>query len=137
TFRCSDCKGIQLFCQDCLVHRHLLTPLHHVQHWTGVFFECVTLKQLSLCIQLGHPVGTTCLNPEKAYNNDFVVLDTNEIHEVGLNFCGCNTTQSHLTQLLHARWYPATMLLPKSAATFHVLDHFQMYMFESKGSAFE
>ncbi|KAF9231029.1 hypothetical protein BU15DRAFT_90993 [Melanogaster broomeanus] len=136
-FRCIDCEGTQLFCQHCLVRRHLPTPLHRVEGWTGVFFERVTLKQLGLRIQLGHPVGTSCYNPEKAYNDDFVVLDMNGIHEIGLDFCNCNTAQSHTTQLLRARWYPATTSLPKSATTFRVLDHFQMYTFESKGSAFE
>jgi hypothetical protein len=45
--------------------------------------------------------------------------------------------QTHDIQLLHACWYSATTTNPWTAATFRLLDHFQMYTFESKGSTFE
>lgn len=54
-----------------------------------------------------------------------------------LDFCDCKTAQTHTVQLLCTRWYPAMVMDPWTAATFRVLNHFQMYTFESKGSAFE
>jgi hypothetical protein len=35
------------------------------------------------------------------------------------------------------RWFPATVLQPKSAATFNVLEFFHLLTFESKASGFE
>ena len=71
------------------------------------------------------------------FDNDFIVTDTNGIHEVGLDFCDCGTPQPWFVQLLRFRWWPATTSNPKSAATFRVLKHFQLLSFESKTSAFK
>ncbi|KAG1845339.1 hypothetical protein F4604DRAFT_1688751 [Suillus subluteus] len=61
--------------------------------------------------------GVMCCNPASAFDDDFTVLEINGIHSVTLNF--------------------STTTNPWTAATFHLLDHFQMYTFESKGSAFK
>jgi hypothetical protein len=102
-----------------------------------VHFDQVTLKQLGLRIQLGHPVGEACANPKRAFGNDFVLLDTHGIHAVGVDYCGCETAQKQHVQLLRQRWFPATVASPKTAATFRVLEHFHYLNFESKVSAFE
>ncbi|KAJ7745299.1 hypothetical protein B0H16DRAFT_1462814 [Mycena metata] len=106
-FRCRDCFTDDIFCRTCLVHAHGSTPLHIVEAWTGEFFERTTLKALGLRIQLGHgklnkvrPQHGICTNPRPAVADDFVVLDTNAIHEVTLDFCGCKTAQLHNIQLL-------------------------------------
>jgi len=52
-----------------------------VKKWNGQFFETVTLKSLGLRIQLGHPTGQCCPTPQRAFNDDFVVLDVYGIHE--------------------------------------------------------
>ncbi|KAG1807133.1 uncharacterized protein BJ212DRAFT_1449387 [Suillus subaureus] len=135
--RCRDCEGSQLYCQGCIVIQHTVMPLHHMEIWTGLYFQCISLHDLSHCIQLGHPPGLQCCNPSLAFDDDFVVLEINSIHRVALNFCNCATAQTHNIQLLHACWYPATTTNPWTAAMFQLLDHFQMYTFESKGSAFE
>ncbi|KAG1884133.1 hypothetical protein F4604DRAFT_1677272 [Suillus subluteus] len=108
-----------------------------VEIWTGNYFQHGGLRDLGLHVQLGHPTGVRCCNPSTAFQDDFTVLDTTGIHSIMLDFCNCKTAQTHATQLLHAHWYPATVKNPCTAATFHVLDHFQMYTFESKGSVFE
>ncbi|KAG1846540.1 hypothetical protein F4604DRAFT_1688355 [Suillus subluteus] len=79
--------------------------------WTRNYFQHGGLRDLGLCVQLGHPTGVHCCNPSAAFQDDFTVLDTTGIH--------------------------TTVTNPHTAATFCVLNHFQMYTFESKGSAFE
>ncbi|KAG2123716.1 hypothetical protein BD769DRAFT_1628906 [Suillus cothurnatus] len=136
-YRCRDCFGTELYCQACIINRHRENPLHKIEFWNGCFFEDTTLKCLGLRIQLGHPIGERCFNHSRAYDDDFVILDTNGIHELALDFCSCESALSHVKQLLRARWYPATSADPKSAATFRLLEHFHMLTFESKASAFE
>jgi hypothetical protein len=105
--------------------------------WNGVFFERVTLKSLGLRIQLGHPVGETCILPNPAFGDSFVVIDSHGIHEVGLDYCGCGKGGIMIQQLLRYHLYPATVQNPASAATFRVLRHFQLLNFESKCSVYE
>lgn len=66
-----------------------------------------------------------------------MILDVNGIHEVALDYCDCETAKSWPVQLLRRRWYPATTVSPQTAATFNVLEFFQLLTFESKASAFE
>ncbi|KAG2035192.1 hypothetical protein BDR03DRAFT_868408 [Suillus americanus] len=51
--------------------------------------------------------------------------------------CHSESAQPHITQLLCVHLFPATTLDPKSAATFCMLEYFQMLSFESKVSAWE
>ncbi|KAG1747266.1 uncharacterized protein EDB91DRAFT_1235984 [Suillus paluster] len=83
------------------------------------YFQSVTLKDLGLRIQLGHKVGDS------------------SIHPVAIDFCGCDKAQSHVQQLLHVRWFPATTSDPRTVATFRVLRQFHILSFESKVSAYE
>lgn len=108
-----------------------------LQYWNGSFFQKTSLKSLGLRIQLGHHIGIRCNNPIPASNNDFVVIDVNGVHAVGLDFCGCEIAQPHVTQLLRVRLFPATTVRPKTAATFRALEYFQILSFESKLSALE
>ncbi|KAJ7113288.1 hypothetical protein C8R43DRAFT_1138715 [Mycena crocata] len=71
--------------------------------------------------------------PQK--HDDFCIVDSNGIHEVGLDFCSCALAEEHTIQLLRARLYPATTTKPASAATFGVLRQFHMLSLESKCSA--
>ncbi|KAH7906735.1 hypothetical protein BJ138DRAFT_1219206 [Hygrophoropsis aurantiaca] len=136
-YRCSDCHGTELYCRECTVSYHRRNPLHKIRQWNGQYFERVTLKDLGLRIQLGHLVGTQCYLSTPSSHGDFVILDTLGIHTVALDYCNCESAVSHIRQLLRFELYPATVTDPKSAATFRVLEHFQMLSFESKGSAFE
>jgi hypothetical protein len=108
-----------------------------MQRWNGEYFERVSLKTLGLRIQLGHAAGQVCLNPRRAFNDDFVVIDTHGIHEVSLDFCDCATAKSYVQQLLKITWFPSTTSDPKTAATFHVLKQYHLLSFESKVSTFE
>ncbi|OAX31404.1 hypothetical protein K503DRAFT_703761 [Rhizopogon vinicolor AM-OR11-026] len=134
---CRDCESLQMHCQSCIVSCHCAMPLHNVEVWTGKYFQCTALHDLGLQVQLGHPVGHVCCNPSPAFDDEFILLDTNGIHHIALNFYKCESAQAHAIQLLCVCWYPATTTDPHTAATFWLLDHFQMYTFESKGSAFK
>lgn len=96
----------------------------------------MSLKSIGLRFQLGHSNGK-CSNPVTAYNNDFVVIAINGIHEICLDYCGCGQATSRTSQLLQARLFPSTVIDPKTAATFSVLEHFQLLSFTSKISGFE
>jgi hypothetical protein len=108
-----------------------------MQRWNGNYFERITLKLLGLRIQLGHCIGDMCCNPHRAFDNNFIIIDSTGIHEVGLDFCACGTMQTHVKQLLCSRLFPATVTDPKTAATFGVLEQYHLLSFESKASAFE
>jgi hypothetical protein len=93
--------------------------------------------QLGLRVQLGHTVHEMCHNPVRTAGGDLVVLDINGIHEVGVDFCGCELSNPHFIQLLRYRWFPASVDRPKTAATMALLKFFQLLNFESKASPFE
>jgi hypothetical protein len=66
-------------------------------------------------------------------------MDTNGIHTVDVQFCGCfkSTGASHpRSQLLRIRWLPATIERPSSAFTFDVLNSFHLLTLEGKTSAY-
>jgi hypothetical protein len=95
------------------------------------------LKEIGLRVQLGHRVGDRCINPKPAAGDDFVVIDVSGVHNIGLDYCACTTALEMVEQLLRVQWFPATTIGPKTAATFNVLEHFQLLTFESKASVFE
>lgn len=94
------------------------------------------MKSLGLQIQLGHG-GEACEVPITTFNNDFVIIAKNGIHEVALSYCGCTKAVSKISQLLRHRLFPSTVGDPKTAATFDVLEYFQLLSFGSKVSGFE
>ncbi|KAG1834036.1 hypothetical protein DFJ58DRAFT_735912 [Suillus subalutaceus] len=137
SFRCQDCLSPLLSCRACILQSHLNTPFHRIEEWMDGFFHAMTLKSLGFRIQLGHRLGETCCWPRPAFDDDFVIIDTHGIHEVGLDFCGCEHEASHYKQSLQARLFPATTTDPKTAATFGVLKFFHLLSFKSKVSAYE
>lgn len=75
--------------------------------------------------------------PVVSFNDGFVVIAQNGIHEVSLDYCGCPKSASKPVQLLRARLFPSTVTDPKTAATFDVLENFQLLSFNSKTSGYE
>jgi len=94
------------------------------------------LKSLGLRLQLDHLNGV-CSLPQPSFNNNFVVIDIDGIHQVAIDYCGCQQSLPKTVQLLRAKLFPSTVIDPKTAATFHVLETFQMLSFMSKVSAFK
>ncbi|KAG2103729.1 uncharacterized protein F5147DRAFT_746669 [Suillus discolor] len=123
-YKCQDCFGSELHCSTCILSK-----------WNA----------LGLRIQLGHITGRQCVNPHRAFNDDFVIIDIFSIHEVSLDFCGCAIAKSCMQQLLRMSLFPSTTSDPKTAATFHssfgachrVLEQYHLLSFESKISAYE
>ncbi|KAF7306198.1 CxC2 domain-containing protein [Mycena indigotica] len=143
---CSNEKGAEnisiycgaLSCQACVLQAHHALPFHRIEQWNGSFFEKRQLKALGLRIQLGHwHDGNRCPRPIHAAGDDFLVIDTNGIHEIGLDFCGCLTNGTPTQQLIRAGLYPATTTNPRTAATINVLRHFHLNFLESKCSAYD
>ncbi|KAG2122912.1 hypothetical protein DEU56DRAFT_873540 [Suillus clintonianus] len=136
-YRCIDCFSGKLFCSACIVSLHARNPLHRIRKWTGSSFAALSLKRLGLRVQLGHLIEEECLLPQRAFNDDFTLIHTNGMHEIGLDYCGCNTAQIHTTQLLRVAWFPATTSEPRTAATFQILKQYHLLSFESKASSYE
>lgn len=103
----------------------------------GSFFMATSLKKLGLRIQLGHTIGKSCILPRKSFNDNFLLIDTNGIHEMAVDFCACETSQTHTKQLLRMGWFPLTTVDPRTAAAFRLLHHYHILSFESKASAYE
>jgi hypothetical protein len=110
--------------------------MHYLQKWNGRFFEPTSLRDIGLRIQLCHGTGSRCLNPQPAQGDKFVVIHTNGIHTISIDFCACETAPAPVEQLLQCRLFPSRSKVPKSAATFNVLRQFQIMSFESKITAF-
>ncbi|KAJ7862402.1 hypothetical protein B0H14DRAFT_3134284 [Mycena olivaceomarginata] len=85
--------------------------------WTGYAFKRKTLKELGLCIQLGHWNGAErrCTVPSPVQGDDFVIIDSQGIHKVRLDLCGCGQGGLHTVQLLRARLWAATTSAPRMA----------------------
>ncbi|KAG6839651.1 hypothetical protein C0991_000506 [Blastosporella zonata] len=56
---------------------------------------------------------------------------------INMDGCGDRPTESHVAQLLRSRLFPATVINPKTAATFRLLKTFELLSYESKVSAFQ
>jgi hypothetical protein len=102
--------------------------------WNGLFFQRSTLKVLGLRVQLGHSPSQYCLTREPACKN-FVVIHTNGIHLINVNYCHCNSLP-HCTQLLRTAWWPATLIEPKTCVMMEVLHHFQFLNLQGKLTSF-
>ncbi|KAF8503805.1 hypothetical protein F5888DRAFT_1606584, partial [Russula emetica] len=127
-YRCKDCTMGPLWCQACLVERHDQSPLHIM--WNGSFFQCATLHDLGLRIQLGHTYGHLCPTRTLA-NATFTVIHSNAIHTIAIDQCRCHALPLS-KQLLCIGWWPATPLDPRSAATFEVLRHYHLLNLQGK-----
>ncbi|KAJ6483368.1 hypothetical protein C8R45DRAFT_830406, partial [Mycena sanguinolenta] len=137
SYRCSDCLHPCLYCVACVKTIHERIPFHHIEHWDGSCFTWCSLKSLGLRIQLGHSWGERCPNPARAAGDNFVVITSHTINEVGLEYCNCGQAESRPTQLLRMRMYPATGTNPRSAATFGALHRFTHMTLASKCSVYE
>ncbi|KAJ7610369.1 hypothetical protein FB45DRAFT_1037941 [Roridomyces roridus] len=147
-FRCEDCVGGGMLCAECCVDAHRCLPLHKISvpMERFFFFERHTLKALGLRVQLGQHTNTRCSAPHAAHGA-FVVLHDNGIHEVAVDFCGCERQAQagsrvpqvlhHHLQLLRHGWYPSTDMRPRTCATFTALDRFMLYSHQSKMTAYD
>ncbi|EKM53869.1 uncharacterized protein PHACADRAFT_29178 [Phanerochaete carnosa HHB-10118-sp] len=102
--------------------------------WNGQFFDKITLKDLGLVFQVGHPPGIACINLRLG-PHDFVVVHTNGIHPISIRYCECNHLHEAgdtIQQLLHYELYPATLFDPTTCFIYRVLEHFSMLTLQGK-----
>jgi CxC2 like cysteine cluster associated with KDZ transposases len=93
---------------------------------------------VGLVHQLGHD-GAPCPVPGPI-QKDFTVFDTNGVHSVHVRFCECHGSAGashHRTQLLRARWLPASIQRPRTAFTFDVLESFHLLTLQGKTSLYD
>ncbi|KAJ7630159.1 hypothetical protein B0H17DRAFT_1217935 [Mycena rosella] len=72
--------------------------------------------------------------------NEFVMLHENGIHNVKIDYCGCEKREEAgalYIQLLRAGYYPASEDRPQTAATFAVLDKFHIHTLQAKTTAYD
>ncbi|KAJ6509612.1 hypothetical protein DFH09DRAFT_942560, partial [Mycena vulgaris] len=138
-YRCAECMGDLLLWRECCVDKYLENPLYKIMRWNSVFFVKTSVKDIGLRIQFGHPPREPCLTPHPGYS-EFVILHENGIHNVTVDFCGCEDrlkAGAPYIQLLRAGWYPATEARPQTAATFLALDKFVVHMVQAKTAAYD
>ncbi|KAJ7447608.1 hypothetical protein B0H11DRAFT_2248331 [Mycena galericulata] len=114
--RCLYCFDAQFLCTKCMVDSHAQNPLHRIEMWTNTGLVGITLKAAGLRIQLGHRIFDRC--HERTPDNDFVILDTDGLHEVAIDYCGCDPHRSHGKQLREARFFPSSDSSPRTAVAF-------------------
>lgn len=71
--------------------------------------------------------------------SDFMVFDISGVHRVSVDFCGCDHEGElhRRTQMLRARWLPASYNRPKAAFTFDALDAFHELTLQGKTTSFD
>lgn len=122
-----------------LVFSHFLyqyrLAYHFVKKWTGPHFERVSLRSLGLKLQLNH-AGLHCQCPVSSHV-DLVVLHTNGIHSVNIQYCGCSRAIPQHLQLLRRRLYPGSQITVKTCATFSLLRQFHKLAWTTKASTYD
>lgn len=106
-----------------------------VQRWNGFFFEKAPLCTLGLRIQLGHD-GGGCFFPVPGPQH-FHVFDLSGVHQVNVDFCGCQLELDKRVQLLRKGWFPATTVRPQTVFTFECLDTFHELTLQSKTTLYD
>ncbi|KAF9777722.1 hypothetical protein BJ322DRAFT_1015452 [Thelephora terrestris] len=131
TFRCYDCLEGTLRCSACTVLFHRDLPLHKIQRWNGAFFETVSLESLGLVINLSHSGGACPVNTD---TKRIFVVDLSGYHFVRIRFCTCPHTSflDLFRQFLRVRWFPASILQPKTVFTFDLLDTYHKISMQGK-----
>lgn len=140
-WRCLECSDQDPCCSGCLRDRHINSPFHRVQHWTGRFYDQASLLDVGLAIHLGH-AGSECptANP-KAAPISMTIGDISGFHELPLHLCQCHghgeEPEPMLEQLVKARYFPATFANPRTMYTFRLLDHWHADITQGKKPVYD
>lgn len=89
-------------------------------------------------MQLGHRPNERCFNPR--FIEGFTVIHTNGVHSVVLAYCDCpghHAAGEWRQQLMRRRWFPATHIDPRTAATFQVLNTFHVLTLQGKVTTYD
>ena len=119
----------------CCISFYLFCCSSTQQKWSGSNFKIVSLKSLGLKVQLNH-MGLFCENPIPCHQN-MLVLHTNGIHEVAIQFCGCDRAIPQHLQLLRRRLYPSSQISVKNCTTFELLRQLHHLALTTKASTYD
>lgn len=105
--------------------------------WNGSFFDKSNLRDLGLCIQLGH--GGDCCSSPVSGSPDFLIFDVNGVHHVAVDFCDCRSNRflHKRNQLFRVGWFPATFDHPKTVFTLRLLKMFQELTLQGKTTLYD
>jgi CxC2 like cysteine cluster associated with KDZ transposases len=159
THRCTECFSRPVLCHACCMESHQRNPYHIIEKWTGECFVGDSLYKLGLVLHLGHQ-GQHCpshrfkddspLDPpgkgktieldsdyedEELDENDIWIVHSSGIFRARLRYCSCADAPDRHIQLLRLNLFPASLVSPKTAFTFSVLDEFEIDTMECKTSA--
>ena len=149
--RCNDCFSRRVLCHDCCLVVHQESPYHHIEKWTGSFFQATSLSEEGFTLHLCHN-GVSCPVPQpdtttqgtkaetqgtQQANNkkSLVVVDVSGVHQLQISWCRCKDTPAADIQLLRNDLFPASISNPSTAFTFRLLNHFYIDSVECKTSA--
>ncbi|KAF7335063.1 hypothetical protein MVEN_02256800 [Mycena venus] len=144
-FRCLECFNSPMWCRTCIVQQHRYTPFHHIEKWSGKYFErdsMATDRILHLHLgrdSQGH-ITQNCPDkpPGPPQRYEFTVCDHNGFHTRFIEFCSCiRSDEQRWEQLLAVRLFPSTIQQPKTTFTFNVMKEFQIHSLASKKSAYD
>lgn len=90
---------------------------------------------MGLKLQLNHG-SMFCENPIPCHAK-MLVLHTNGIHDVAIEYCGCSRAIPSHIQLLRRRLYPASQINPKACATFELLGLLHKITLTTKAPMFD
>ncbi|KAI9432452.1 hypothetical protein H4582DRAFT_1821080 [Lactarius indigo] len=68
-WRCTDCFPALVLCKECCRKSHNRLPFHRVQKWTGKYFMPSWLREVGICLRLGHS-GDLCPIQSRCYDAD-------------------------------------------------------------------
>ena len=124
-YSCLECLGNRRLCQACLLQTHRFTPTHQTSHWHGTFWEPTSLLELGLILCLGHS-GQKC--PSQHTRSQLQVGDISGFSTVNVMYCICDLRDgpAKAIQLLHVGLFPCSDIVPQSAFTLSLLNHFNL-----------
>ena len=81
-------------------------------------------------------MGGFCVNPLPSHSS-LLVLHTNGLHEVNIQYCGCDRAIPQHIQLLRRRLYPSSQLNVKNCVTFELLRLLHHLSLATKASTYD
>jgi hypothetical protein len=110
--------------------------LNTAQIWNGSFFAPYLLQRAGLVVQLGYD-GKLCPFPEEK-DILLTVIDVSGIHCICYQLCRCLQIGSAdpIVQLMHAKWWPASMVHPQVVTTFSTLELYHSMLIQGKVNAY-
>ncbi|KIJ30688.1 hypothetical protein M422DRAFT_186819 [Sphaerobolus stellatus SS14] len=125
-YDCWDCDTAGYYCQECILQQHRHLPFHRIAEWNNNCLVQRTLKDLGHIVYFGHGDKPCPYIDDELGVQDITLLDVTGVHTVQMGWCRCAGAPTQAEQLLGRKWFPATILRPRTAITFRVLKLFHL-----------